>query len=98
MATLLVRGGRVIDPSQGVDRVDDVLVRDGLVVAVGHAGTQPVGRFLESMSRNKIEQLIENRRLVSHGSKPPWLLAFSEPNNKGALSSRLDFQMFTGHQ
>jgi putative endonuclease len=26
------------------------------------------------------------------------LLAFDEPNNKGALSSRLDFQMFTGHQ
>ena len=44
MATLLVRGGRVVDPSQGIDRVDDVLVRDGLVVAVGHSGTQPVGR------------------------------------------------------
>jgi hypothetical protein len=26
------------------------------------------------------------------------LLAFSKPDNKGALSSRLDFQMFTGHQ
>lgn len=49
MATLLVRGGRVIDPSQGVDRVDDVLVRDGLVVAVGHAGTQPVGRVDETI-------------------------------------------------
>ncbi len=49
MATLLVRGGRVIDPSQGIDRVDDVLVRDGLVVAVGHAGTQPVGRVDETI-------------------------------------------------
>ena len=44
MATLLVRGGRVVDPTQGIDRVDDVLVRDGLVVAVGQSGTQPVGR------------------------------------------------------
>jgi dihydroorotase len=49
MATLLVRGGRVIDPSQGIDRVDDVLVRDGFVVAVGHAGTQPVGRVDETI-------------------------------------------------
>jgi dihydroorotase len=49
MATLLVRGGRVVDPDQGIDRIDDVLVRDGLVVAVGHAGTQPVGRVDETI-------------------------------------------------
>jgi hypothetical protein len=28
MATLLIRGGRVIDPAQNIDRIDDVLVRD----------------------------------------------------------------------
>jgi dihydroorotase len=44
MATLVIRGGRVIDPSQGIDRIDDVLVRDGHVVAVGRTGAQPVGR------------------------------------------------------
>lgn len=49
MATLLVRGGRVVDPSQDIDRVDDVLVRDGLVVMVGHSGTQPVGRVDETI-------------------------------------------------
>lgn len=49
MATLLIRGGRVIDPSQGIDRIDDVLVRDGFVVAVGHSGTQPVGRVDETI-------------------------------------------------
>ncbi len=49
MATLLVHGGRVVDPSQGIDRVDDVLVRDGVVVAVGHSGTQPVGRVDETI-------------------------------------------------
>ena len=49
MATLLVRGGRVVDPSQGIDRVDDVLVRDGLIVAVGQSGTQPVGRVDETI-------------------------------------------------
>jgi dihydroorotase len=49
MATLLIRGGRVIDPAQGIDRVDDVLVRDGLIVSVGHAGGQPLGRADETL-------------------------------------------------
>lgn len=49
MPTLLVRGGRVVDPSQGIDRIDDVLVRDGHVVAVGRSGTQPVGRVDETI-------------------------------------------------
>jgi dihydroorotase len=49
MGTLLIRGGRVVDPSQGIDRVDDVLVRDGLVVAIGHADTQPIGKADETI-------------------------------------------------
>jgi len=49
MGTLLIRGGRVVDPSQGIDRVDDLLVRDGQVVAVGQAGAQPVGRADETI-------------------------------------------------
>jgi dihydroorotase len=49
MGTLLIRGGRVVDPSQGIDRVDDVLVRDGLVVSIGHAGTQPIGKADETI-------------------------------------------------
>jgi dihydroorotase len=49
MATLLIRGGRVVDPSQGIDRVDDVFVRDGLVVSIGHGGGQPVGRADETL-------------------------------------------------
>jgi len=35
MATLLVRGGRVVDPDQGIDRVADVFVRDGRVASIG---------------------------------------------------------------
>jgi len=35
MATLLIRGGRIVDPSQSLDRVDDLLIRDGRVVAIG---------------------------------------------------------------
>ncbi|MFZ1947125.1 MAG: amidohydrolase family protein, partial [bacterium] len=35
---LLIRGGRVIDPGQEIDRVADVLVEDGKIAAVGSAG------------------------------------------------------------
>lgn len=34
---MVITGGRVIDPGSGLDRVTDVLVRDGLVSAVGEA-------------------------------------------------------------
>ena len=49
MATLLIRGGRVVYPSQGIDRVDDLFIRDGLVVAVGNSGVQPVGKADETI-------------------------------------------------
>jgi dihydroorotase len=35
MTDLLIRGGRVIDPSRGTDDVADVLLRDGRIEAVG---------------------------------------------------------------
>lgn len=35
MASLLIRGGRIVDPSQSLDRVEDLLVRDGRVVSIG---------------------------------------------------------------
>ena len=49
MATLLIRGGRVVDPSQNIDRIDDVLVRDGQVVAIGHGEGQPLGKADETI-------------------------------------------------
>ena len=35
MTRLLIQGGRVLDPANGVDRVADVLIEDGIVVEVG---------------------------------------------------------------
>lgn len=35
MTSLLVRGGRVVDPAQGLDAVRDVLLRDGRVAEIG---------------------------------------------------------------
>ncbi|MCX7395759.1 MAG: dihydroorotase [Planctomycetales bacterium] len=35
MSSLLIRGGRLIDPSRGLDRVSDVLIRDGRIAEIG---------------------------------------------------------------
>ena len=35
MSRLILRGGRVIDPSQGIDRIADVAFSNGKVEAVG---------------------------------------------------------------
>lgn len=40
---VLLKGGRIIDPSQGMDAVGDVLLRDGRVESCGHAIGTPDG-------------------------------------------------------
>ena len=35
MEKLLIRGGRVVDPANGMDKVADVLIEDGRIAAVG---------------------------------------------------------------
>jgi len=40
---LLIKGGRIIDPSQGLDAVGDVLLRNGLVEACGGSLGTPDG-------------------------------------------------------
>src|SRR5689334_4715484 len=39
MGALLLTGGRIIDPSQDIDRVADLLLRDGKVVAIGESAS-----------------------------------------------------------
>ncbi|HEX2207781.1 MAG TPA: amidohydrolase family protein, partial [Longimicrobium sp.] len=43
MRPVLIRGGRVVDPSQGIDGVLDVLLADGLVGRVGERLDAPEG-------------------------------------------------------
>ncbi|BCG47583.1 Dihydroorotase [Citrifermentans bremense] len=40
---LLIKGGRVIDPSQGMDAVMDVLIADGVVLELGQGLSAPEG-------------------------------------------------------
>ena len=41
MAELLIKGGRVIDPAQGLDKQADVLVRDGRIAGIGKFAKKP---------------------------------------------------------
>ena len=40
---LLIKGGRVIDPSQGIDANLDVLIADGVVLELGQGLAAPEG-------------------------------------------------------
>ena len=40
---LLLKGGRIVDPSQGMDAVGDVLIRDGVIESCGSAIAIPDG-------------------------------------------------------
>jgi dihydroorotase len=44
---LLLRGGRVVDPSGAVDQVADVRVQDGVVAAIGTLDPEPVDRVVD---------------------------------------------------
>ncbi len=41
MSSVLIRGGRVVDPANGVDRLRDVLLRDGHIAGIEKPGTVP---------------------------------------------------------
>ena len=45
--SLLLRGGRVVDPSQDLDRRTDVLIEDGKVAGVGNAAIRKSGETLD---------------------------------------------------
>jgi dihydroorotase len=48
MGTLLIRGGRVLDPSQGLDQVTDLWLRGGRVVGVGPQPDPHADRVLDA--------------------------------------------------
>ncbi len=48
MSTLLIQGGRIIDPSQAIDRIDDLLVRDGIILAIGQSSHEEVDETIDA--------------------------------------------------
>ena len=45
--SLLLRGGRVVDPSQDLDRQADLLIEDGKVSGVGSVATRKSGEVID---------------------------------------------------
>ena len=45
MRPILIRGGRVLDPSRGVDETTDVFLQDGKVEAIGRNIGRPDERW-----------------------------------------------------
>src|ERR1700754_275485 len=48
MPTLLIRNGRVIDPSQNLDRVADLWIADGVILGTGASHTRQPDRTLDA--------------------------------------------------
>jgi dihydroorotase len=46
--SLLIRGGRVIDPSQEIDEKIDVLIADGKIAAIGRGASGPADEVIEA--------------------------------------------------
>lgn len=56
---LLFRNGRVVDPASGLDEVCDVVVRDGVIVEVGHDLTIPKGETIECAEKVVLPGLVD---------------------------------------
>jgi dihydroorotase len=46
--SILIRGGRVIDPSQEIDEKSDVLIADGKIAAVGRGASGPADEVIDA--------------------------------------------------
>ncbi|MFQ5804990.1 MAG: dihydroorotase [Phycisphaerae bacterium] len=46
--SILIRGGRVIDPSQEIDEKSDVLIADGKITALGRQATGPADEVIDA--------------------------------------------------
>ncbi len=61
---LLLKGGRVIDPAQGVDGINDVAVRDGRIAAVGRNLTTPAKETVDVRGKLVLPGLIDTHAHV----------------------------------
>src|SRR3989344_2478782 len=48
MSTLLIKGGRVVDPKNGIDAIRDVFVKSGKVAAVGENLSEKADKTIDA--------------------------------------------------
>ncbi|MBN1126112.1 MAG: dihydroorotase [Sedimentisphaerales bacterium] len=58
-ADILIRGGRVIDPANGVDKQADVLVADGQMVQIGSSISVPAQTVIDATDKLVVPGLID---------------------------------------
>ncbi|MCE5203737.1 MAG: dihydroorotase [Coriobacteriales bacterium] len=56
---LLLKNGRVVDPSKGTDEVADIVIRDGVIVEIGHDLTIPKGETLDVSEKVILPGLVD---------------------------------------
>ncbi|MBR0642035.1 amidohydrolase/deacetylase family metallohydrolase [Plastoroseomonas hellenica] len=61
---MVLRGGRVIDPSQGIDGIADVAVREGRIAAVGAALPGPAREVVDASGRLVLPGMIDTHAHV----------------------------------
>ena len=48
MSTILIRGGRVVDPAQEIDEVTDLAIKDGKIAALGKSAPKSADEVVEA--------------------------------------------------
>lgn len=56
---LLLKNGRVVDPSAGLDQVADIVIRDGVIVQIGRDLTIPKGETLDVSEKVILPGLVD---------------------------------------
>ena len=59
MGNMLVRNGRLIDPSQNIDQIADILIENGKVVKIEEKITDHVDRVLEARGLTVVPGLVD---------------------------------------
>ena len=81
---LVLKGGRVIDPAQGIDGVQDVAIADGKIAAVG--------RDLSGTGEPDLEEGLFQLRPKIEAERNPGLLALRESARKRGVAFLSDDQ------
>lgn len=73
---LVLRGARIIDPAQSIDRIDDIVVADGKIAAIG--GPVPEGAEIIDLSGHMVSPGWVDLHVHTYGT-----LGFADPDSIG---------------